>query len=61
MKTLLIIPGRFYWFWMVMAVSANKSPYLPSFKNTSPFFSRETNFFSMRLFCGLNLTLIESL
>ena len=52
MKTLLITPGRFYWFLMVMAVSEEGSPYLSSFKSISSFFSRETNFFSMRLFCG---------
>ena len=52
MKTLLIIPGRFYRFLMVMAVSANGSPHLSSFKCISPFSADKINFSSMRLFCG---------
>ena len=52
MKSLLIIPGRFYRFSMVMAVSANGSPYLSPSKNISSFSEVKTNFFSMRLFCG---------
>lgn len=44
--------GRFYRFGMVVAVSANGSPYLPSFKSISSFSADKTTFFSMRLFCG---------
>ncbi len=52
MKSLLIIPGRFYGFSMVMAVSANGSPHLSPFKSIFLFSADKTNFFSMRLFCG---------
>ncbi len=52
-KSLFIIPGRFYRFLMVMAVTAKGSPHLPSFKSISSFSTDKTNFFSMRLFCGL--------
>ena len=52
MKSLLIIPGRFYRFSMMMAVLVNGSPYLSSFKCISPFSADKTNYFSMRLFCG---------
>ena len=37
MKSLLIIPGRFYRFSMMMAVSAYGSPYSSSFKAFPPF------------------------
>ncbi len=37
MKSLLIIPGRFYKFWRVTAILANGSPYSSSFKNISLF------------------------
>ena len=52
MKSLLIIPGRFYRFSMVMAILANGSPYLSSIKSISSFSADKTNYFSMRLFCG---------
>ena len=52
MKSLLIIPGRFYRFWMMMAVSAYGSPYSSSFKSISSFSADKTNYFFLRLFCG---------
>ena len=52
MKTLLIIPGRFYRFSAKKEIPANGSPDLPSFKMISLFSADKTNFFSMRLFCG---------
>ena len=52
MKTLLIIPGRFYRFSERKVISVSGSPYLFSFKSISPFSADKATFFSMWLFCG---------
>ena len=60
MKSLLIIPGRFYRFSARKVISANGSPYLSSFKNISSFSADKTNFFSMRLKLNLNRITVEN-